>query len=222
MDIDLEKAQTSLRQLFEELNIQSSFGRTIAILLGGHCYPDYISMDIIYPKIYNQKDVIFDSMEQANNLTNTVMGLWNYLVTCNIPEKFEFLQFKEDIENYVGERTNEIREYLDVVLLNGISDINSYTDKSQIEIDFIREEHKNCEKILSGKDNISSLDPAAIQTRVVEIWKKMFAVKQYQTEDRQRSIKEGSYQSRIIKRKVGRNEPCFCGSGKKYKHCCLN
>jgi hypothetical protein len=21
--------------------------------------------------------------------------------------------------------------------------------------------------------------------------------------------------------KIGRNEPCFCGSGKKYKHCCL-
>lgn len=25
----------------------------------------------------------------------------------------------------------------------------------------------------------------------------------------------------IIKDKVGRNEPCFCGSGKKYKKCCL-
>ena len=22
-------------------------------------------------------------------------------------------------------------------------------------------------------------------------------------------------------RSIGRNEPCFCGSGKKYKHCCL-
>lgn len=25
---------------------------------------------------------------------------------------------------------------------------------------------------------------------------------------------------RRTKRKIGRNEPCFCGSGKKYKHCC--
>ena len=24
------------------------------------------------------------------------------------------------------------------------------------------------------------------------------------------------------KRKIGRNEPCPCGSGKKYKKCCLN
>jgi hypothetical protein len=22
--------------------------------------------------------------------------------------------------------------------------------------------------------------------------------------------------------KLGRNDPCHCGSGKKYKHCCLN
>ena len=24
------------------------------------------------------------------------------------------------------------------------------------------------------------------------------------------------------KRKIGRNDPCYCGSGKKYKKCCLN
>ena len=24
----------------------------------------------------------------------------------------------------------------------------------------------------------------------------------------------------IAAKKIGRNEPCFCGSGKKYKHCC--
>jgi hypothetical protein len=27
---------------------------------------------------------------------------------------------------------------------------------------------------------------------------------------------------RAASRKVGRNEPCPCGSGKKYKHCCRN
>ena len=24
----------------------------------------------------------------------------------------------------------------------------------------------------------------------------------------------------IVKKKIGRNEPCFCGSEKKFKHCC--
>jgi uncharacterized protein YecA (UPF0149 family) len=26
----------------------------------------------------------------------------------------------------------------------------------------------------------------------------------------------------VPSKKIGRNEPCPCGSGKKYKHCCLN
>lgn len=26
----------------------------------------------------------------------------------------------------------------------------------------------------------------------------------------------------VRKTKIGRNDPCLCGSGKKYKHCCLN
>lgn len=25
-----------------------------------------------------------------------------------------------------------------------------------------------------------------------------------------------------MNRKIGRNDPCFCGSGKKYKNCCMN
>jgi len=25
-----------------------------------------------------------------------------------------------------------------------------------------------------------------------------------------------------VEKKPGRNEPCICGSGKKYKKCCLN
>ncbi len=27
-------------------------------------------------------------------------------------------------------------------------------------------------------------------------------------------------QPRVSEKKIGRNEPCRCGSGKKYKHCC--
>ena len=30
----------------------------------------------------------------------------------------------------------------------------------------------------------------------------------------------GSINKSAIPKKMKRNEPCFCGSGKKYKHCC--
>ena len=32
----------------------------------------------------------------------------------------------------------------------------------------------------------------------------------------------GKEENKAVTRKIGRNEPCICGSGKKYKFCCLN
>jgi SEC-C motif-containing protein len=36
-----------------------------------------------------------------------------------------------------------------------------------------------------------------------------------------RAVREGPPPVRSTSPKVGRNDPCPCGSGKKYKHCCL-
>lgn len=42
------------------------------------------------------------------------------------------------------------------------------------------------------------------------------------TEDRRKTLyKEEKLSGTVVKeKKVGRNDPCPCGSGKKYKHCC--
>ena len=51
----------------------------------------------------------------------------------------------------------------------------------------------------------------------LEEWEKIF------TEDEQIEIAKEFKRSRTVKReapKVGRNDPCPCGSGKKYKNCC--
>ena len=37
-----------------------------------------------------------------------------------------------------------------------------------------------------------------------------------------RPLREGPAPVRLAQPKPGRNDPCPCGSGKKYKHCCLN
>ena len=33
-------------------------------------------------------------------------------------------------------------------------------------------------------------------------------------------IKQSKIDPKYVGKKMGRNEPCFCGSGKKFKHCC--
>ncbi|SKC91611.1 SEC-C metal-binding domain-containing protein [Maledivibacter halophilus] len=44
------------------------------------------------------------------------------------------------------------------------------------------------------------------------------------TKERRKEIRKDYNRSRIVvnDKKIGRNEPCPCGSGKKYKKCCLN
>jgi preprotein translocase subunit SecA len=44
------------------------------------------------------------------------------------------------------------------------------------------------------------------------------------TTEKRKEIKKQYNQSRIVvkDKKIGRNEPCPCGSGKKYKRCCIN
>jgi len=221
-DINLQEMHDTLELMFAELDIQSTFGRTVAILLGGHCYPETLSMGILFPKIYNRDDVEFDSKEQLEALVNTIMSTWNYFVDCKNPDEFEFLQYTDNIENFTKDRTVEISAFLDVVLYRGSSDINSYTKESQIEINFIQEEYQYLKNITSDKNLLSSTPSVSVQDRVLQVWQKMFVIKRCETEHRQRSIRDGSHQARIVKKKIGRNDPCFCGSGKKYKHCCLN
>ena len=44
--------------------------------------------------------------------------------------------------------------------------------------------------------------------------------KQDTEEKKKEEIKPANINPNMIGKKIGRNEPCFCGSGKKYKHCC--
>ena len=50
----------------------------------------------------------------------------------------------------------------------------------------------------------------------LEQWNEIFS-----EEKRKELYKEQKRSTTIVKeKKIGRNEPCPCGSGKKYKHCC--
>jgi len=40
--------------------------------------------------------------------------------------------------------------------------------------------------------------------------------------ERSARVKARGIQQINIKKKIGRNDPCICGSGLKYKKCCLN
>ena len=38
--------------------------------------------------------------------------------------------------------------------------------------------------------------------------------------EKESKIEKPKIDPKFVGKKIGRNEPCFCGSGKKFKHCC--
>ena len=86
-------------------------------------------------------------------------------------------------------------------------DLESLTEASEIdaEIDF--------EKLFWNM-----MDCKAEWLYTLEAWDDIL------TEDKRKEIKKDYNKSKTVVKedKIGRNDPCPCGSGKKYKKCCLN
>ena len=49
---------------------------------------------------------------------------------------------------------------------------------------------------------------------------KIVEQKQEKSESNNENVSMPKSDTKYIGKKMGRNEPCFCGSNKKYKHCC--
>jgi hypothetical protein len=88
-----------------------------------------------------------------------------------------------------------LNEFLDIDELNEDSDIN-------IDIDF--------QKLLFNMH-----DAKAEWLYTLEEWDNVFPI-----EKRDEIAKEYKNSKIAISNKIGRNDPCICGSGKKYKKCC--
>ena len=67
----------------------------------------------------------------------------------------------------------------------------------------------------SNTNNIDNLKETGNQNE--KVLKTLFNIQLVSNENNDTSVENKT--RRIISKKVGRNEPCPCGSGKKYKQC---
>lgn len=89
--------------------------------------------------------------------------------------------------------------------LNTEVDVNNLTSDSEISLDL------NFEKLY-----FNMLDAKADWLYNLEQWNDIF------TEEQKKAIKKEYDKTKTVVKevKIGRNDPCVCGSGKKYKKCC--
>ncbi len=125
----------------------------------------------------------------------------------------------KDKENHITGTVEEIAEkfqlepyellaFLDGIetsLNNDLDDLKNYELDSQLELDI------NFEKLLYNMH----LNKAPWLYSLEE-WNEIFSP------EKQQEIEDKYHYGRTVRKekKIGRNDPCPCGSGKKYKNCC--
>ena len=118
------------------------------------------------------------------------------------------------IEGTLGELAaeNEIRPVIYMGFLDGIDtslkksqDFQSFDENSKVEIE-IEPETLFYNMLAAGADYLYGLPQ----------WEDILGL------DKMKEIAKKYKQSKTVvkEKKIGRNEPCPCGSGKKYKQCC--
>ena len=123
-------------------------------------------------------------------------------------------RYDEKIEGTLGELAEkyEVRPIIFMGFLDGIdsslknsNDFESFYEDSKVELEIVPET-LFYNMLAAGADYLFSLPQ----------WESILG------EDKMKEIaKEYKKSKTVVKgKKIGRNEPCPCGSGKKYKHCC--
>ena len=123
-------------------------------------------------------------------------------------------RYDEKIEGTLGELAEkyEVRPIIFMGFLDGIdsslknsNDFESFDEDSKVELEIVPET-LFYNMLAAGADYLFSLPQ----------WESILG------EDKMKEIAKEYKKSKtgVKGKKIGRNEPCPCGSGKKYKHCC--
>ncbi|MBS4534663.1 SEC-C domain-containing protein [Clostridium sp. D2Q-14] len=165
------------------------------------------------------------------------MGLyqeWTNLVESNsTPEQYEifwkkYLPLEQKIyeailSNHTNIIENSIKELsntykVDPIIFTGFLDGINASLKNEIDLNSLEED-----SIVKLDIDFEKLFYNMHEAKAKWLYKLLQWEDVLSKEDRKRIKKE--YDKTVIvvkKNKVGRNDPCPCGSGKKYKKCCLN
>jgi len=107
---------------------------------------------------------------------------------------------------------------MDAVTFVGFLDGINTSLESEIDLESLEEETEIEATILWNELYKNMLDVKADWLFNLEAWEGIYS------DDERKALKKDFNKSKIVVKevKIGRNEPCPCGSGKKYKKCCLN
>jgi len=229
-----------LTKLLEKLNAKMSLHGVYGLFYGCVAAPVLVKPSQYMPHILDPENTIYESMEQAESLMNTLMVLWNEISRSQMEDDDMIFPDREYPNNETGlfamadDLASLVNGFMTGLTL-GDAQEGDYTDdamdalRSLAEIltfaegwtETIREEHESLQSadiketlyFLEGAEEIVFDCINRIALGLADARKRRF--------DEMRSFQRLCRNARQASSdKVPRNSPCPCGSGKKYKKCC--
>ena len=179
------------------------------------------SLDILKQEKFEAEDVIKELSEKAHNIYNTKsekfgesMRELERVITLKIVDEkwMEHIDNMDELKNGVGLRAYAQKDPVVVYRMEGFDMFDEMVYDIQYDV----------VKLLM---HVTERDEGAKRQQTSEITSaKLQETSAIELVDGKISPKEGGIDKTIRNEepKVGRNDPCPCGSGKKYKNCCGN
>ena len=179
------------------------------------------SLDVLKQEKFEAEDVIKELSEKAHNIYNTKsekfgesMRELERVITLKIVDEkwMEHIDNMDELKNGVGLRAYAQKDPVVVYRMEGFDMFDEMVYDIQYDV----------VKLLM---HVTERDEGAQRQQTSEITSaKLQETSAIELVDGKISPKEGGIDKTIRNEepKVGRNDPCPCGSGKKYKNCCGN
>jgi len=179
------------------------------------CAPQLIRPSIWMPALWGGEDLSpdWESMDEANEFISIVMSMYNAVIDDLNQDNFEPLFLEREVRG----RTYTIVDEWCHGFLRGVSlwgglnkEDTLVLEQSLIPIRLFATK-RGFEELDSMSDDAVELEQAKIEPAVQALHQHF-------------GLRPRQAPSTFVREipKVGRNDPCPCGSGKKFKHCCLH
>lgn len=184
----------SYSEIVDLLNIGAELGYEY-IINKEYIYHTYIQdLKTTIKAIEDNKDAREIRMDKSSLLR---IGKKNYFEDNKEFKNLEkLLSYLFGIEKYI---LNEELEFINVAI------------KNDMEVEYV------CEEFLASYEIKDELERAFIKD---EVKKAALSVGKWSLKGNTLKEIEGKSKTIVVEEKVGRNDPCICGSNKKYKKCC--
>jgi uncharacterized protein YecA (UPF0149 family) len=229
MNIKKYEGDDKFKKILKEIKCPSDLNFIKALLQGSLAATQTVMPSVIINEIFAGKEIDFKSKAQVHRFMSNFLGLWNQyasqvqegIYTSPNAEKNDLLQI--ELMTYIIQLLTEILTFLRGLYL-GFTDVNEMSPDGQVALMTLEEADvflKKAHRLLKKKK--------AKAKDIKETTENINNVHRVKNDCMQRIIK-GLEESRklhleslkipVRREKIGRNDPCPCGSGKKYKNCC--